>query len=284
MAIIQVWTAPKAQSGAECIGVISHVIAGRVQEAGSTQNTVRLTVEKAVADAAGVSVGRWLWISHPWRGVTEWAVLQVNRADGRSRDTVEIIAGSLRQALALRGTIRTVNAVGPITTTFAAQSLPVASLLSLYFFTNQAADGLEWISPGVVAYQGAIKVGPITNWTRAQLLDEIEKATGYAFEFVRSGDVGYRLDLVRTRGDSAETVLLDAALNLNELAEAADLLASPTVIEPRTSSGLPMGETWWAVGSITGSGPYWVTLRDPANGPAVIREDDQVNGWYLRSQ
>jgi len=280
-AVIQVWSAPRAQSGARPLGTIPQHTTGRVSEALTGSQGVTLVLPRAIADVSGVVEGAWLYVSHPRRGVSEWLILTVDDGDGRARDTVTVTAGPLRTALALRGTIRTINTYDAPTTAFTLPALRVDTLMGLYFTPNLVTDTLDWIAFGVSDYSGTIQIGPLAQWTRAQLLDAIEKATGYEFTLTRVGNTGYTLDLVRRRGSTAATVLLAAGRNVDSLQRTRDLVAGVTVAEPRTTAGLPMRDPQWRVQNISGSGPFWVTLTDPAGGPPVIRENAQCVGCFL---
>ena len=282
MAIIQVWTGPRCQAGSEPLGPVASIVSGRVVEATSGAQGPVLAIPRAVADTLPLRAGAWLWISHPRRGVSEWPILSVTAGDGRARDTVSVQGGTIRQALTLRGTIRRVNRFGAATTTFTLPALTPSELLAQYFFQNQAADNLQWLVPGLIEYEATIALGTIAQWTRGQLLDAIEQATGFRFAFTRIGDTAYQLDLRDPARLSGTTVLLAPGVSVDTIERTEDLVSSATVAEPRSTAGDALGETWWQVTAITGTGPYWVRLRDPASGRPVIGEDDQVNGWWLR--
>lgn len=280
--VLQLWTGPRCQTGAIALGPIAQIESGRITEATSGASGPVLSLSRAVADTLALRAGTWLWVSHPRRGVSEWPILTVTMGDGRSRDTVSVQGGTIRQAIALRGTIRQVNTVGAITTSFTPPAVTPAELLSTYFFTNLAADNLEWLAPGAMEWTSAITIPAIAQWTRGQLLDAIENATGYRFVFERLGDSGYQLSLRNPATLGTTDVPLAPGVTVDTIEQTEDLVSGATVVEPRSRDGLPLGETWWTVGSIIGTGPYWVRLVDPANGPAVIREDGQVTNWWLR--
>jgi hypothetical protein len=282
MAILQVWTGPRCQSGAVALGPLAQITSGRVTEAASGAQGPVLTIPRAVADQAQIRAGAWLWINHPRRGVSEWPILTVIKGDGRALDTVTVQGGTIRQAVALRGSIRTVNRYGPATRRFTLPALTVGEILRTYFFQNLDLDNLAWLTPGTYDYGGTITLGQIAKWSRAQLLDAIEKATGYRFVFVRLGDAAYRLDLRDPETLGNAPVLLAPGVTVDTLEQTEDLVSGATVVEPESATGDALGETWWTVVAITGTGPFWVRLADPTGGPAVIREDDQVNGWWLR--
>lgn len=281
--ILQVWTAPRCQSGTEPLGPIAHIASGTVVEALRGAQGPVLTLPRAVADGANLRAGAWLWVSHQLRGVSEWPILTVDTGDGRSRDLVQVQCGTMRQAIALRGTVRTVNTYGPVTTAFTLPALTPAQILTTYVLANLAADALDWLTLGTIDYSGTIALGTVNQWTRGQCFDAIEAATGYRIVLVRTA-TGYRIDLRDPTAFAAalDTELLAPGVTVDDLVRTEDLLSAATVAEPRASDGSAMRDTWWRVGAITGSGPYWVTLEDPTDGPAVIRENDEVNGWYLR--
>lgn len=282
MAILQVWTGPRCQSGAVALGPLAQITSGRVTEATSGAQGPQLTIPRAVADQAQIRAGAWLWINHPRRGISEWPILTVTKGDGRALDTVTVQGGTIRQAIALRGTIRTINRFGSATTRFTLPALTPAEILRTYFFTNLAVDNLAWLTQGTNDFGGTITLGDIAQWSRGQLLDAIEKATGYRFVFTRLGDAAYQLDLRDPTTLGNATVLLAPGVTVDTIEQTEDLVSGATVVEPRGANGEALGETWWNVAAITGTGPFWVRLTDPTNGPEVIREDDQCNGWWLR--
>lgn len=282
MAIIQVWTGPRCQSGAEALGPLAQITSGRVVEAASGAQGPQLTIPRSIADQAQLRAGAWLWINHPRRGISEWPILTMTSGDGRALDTVTVQGGTIRQAVALRGTIRQVNQYGSITTAFTLPSQTPAEILRSRFFANLALDGLAWLTPGANDFSGTIALGAIAQWSRGQLLDAIEKATGYRFVFTRLGDEAYQLDLRDPSTLGNAEILLAPGGTVDTIERTEDLVSGATVVEPRGANGEALGETWWNVAAITGTGPYWVRLTDPTGGPVVIREDDQCNGWWLR--
>lgn len=282
MPIIQVWTGPRCQSGAEPLGPLAKITSGRVVEATSGAQGPSLSIPRAVADQVALRAGAWLWINHPRRGISEWPILSLTRGDGRARDVVTVQGGTIRQAVALRGTVRTVNRYGSVTTRFDLPALTPSEILRRYFVPNLDADNLAWITLGSIDYTGTIALGTMTQWSRGQLLDAIERATGYRVVFTRLGDAAYQLDLRHPDDLSGDDVLLSPGTTVDSLEVTEDLVSGATVVEPRGSDGEALGETWWSVAAITGSGPFWVRIVDPAGGPPVIREDGQLTGWYLR--
>ena len=281
--IVQVWSGPRCEAGRVQLGAIPRWRAGQVTEAVSGAQGPVFALDRAVADASGVRAGAWLWIHHARRGTSEWPVLQVTSADGRGRDDVTVQGGSIRQALALRGKVRTINRYGPPTIAFTLAALTPTQIITQYVLTNLDTDNLAWLSLGTIDYGGTIEIGAITNWTRTQVLDAIEAATGYRIVFTPlMADAGYRIDLRDPAALAGTPRLLAPGVNLDVLEATTDLVGGATIVEPLSSASAPMGATWWQVSAITGTGPYWVTLVDPAGGPAVIREDGQCVGWYLR--
>ena len=282
MAIIQVWTGPRCQSGAQPLGPLAAITTGSVTESVGGTSGPALSVPRAVADQVALRAGAWLWIHHPRRGTSEWPILSVTMGDGRAADAVTVQGGTIRQAVALRGQIRRVNETGAITTAFTVPALTPRELLTQYFFTNLPADNLAWLTLGAVEFEGTIALREIAQWTRGQLLDAIEAATGYRFVFTRLNDSAYSLDLRDPSRLTTPDVLLAPGVTVDALERTEDLVSSATVAEPRSGSGEALGEPWWTIAAITGTGPYWVRLVDPAGGPPVIREDGQLTGWWLR--
>lgn len=287
MLTLQVWDNPRAAPGAQALGALPHVavMSGSIELGRSGPQGPSFTCTRDAADRAGIRTGAWLYVHHVIRGTYEFPILQVVRGAGVARDTVTVQCGTIRSVLANRGTVRTINRYDAPTVSFTLPTLTPAEIGTQYLWTNLADDGLTWIVPGVSEYPGTIALGAFAAWTRAQVMDAVEQATGYRYVFTRLADGRYRCDLRNPATFSTVDVALDEGVAVYSLEETQDLTSAANVIEPRTSAGLPMRDTWWEVAAITGAGPWWVRLVDPAdpeNGPPVIREDGQFVGQFLR--
>ena len=282
--VIQVWTAPKS-AGGQPLGPLPLVTPndGRltITRAVTGQQGVAGTLLRSIATDAGLDEGTGLRIVDPVLGVSEWLVATVTDADVAGRDRVTVNAVTVREALTLRGKIRTYPTTGTPTYSFAPGARTVDQLMALYYDPNLAADGLSWCSYAGSDYTAAIDVGSFSNWTYGNLLDAIERRTGYEWEITNADDAGYAMRLVRRRGSTAATRVLSAGVELETIERTRELMSGATVVLPVASGGAAIGETCWQVQQISGTGPYWVVLVDPAGGPAVIREDGQIVGAYL---
>ncbi len=281
--ILQTWTTPKSAGGAP-LGALPLALAGgslRVTDALAGSQGATLAIPRSVAVQAGVAEGVWLRGWHPLRGVREWIITTVEDADGTGRDQVRVSGSPIRHVLTLRGRIRSYPDAGVPVTSFTPGARTVDQLMALYFAPNVAEDGLTWFAYAGSEYTAAIDIGTINDWTRGQLLDAIERRTGYEWEVTNDDDAGYVARLVRRRGAALTVRRLSVGRNVQTLQRTRDLLAGVTVVDPVASGGAAIGETCWQVQQIIGTGPYWVVLVDPAGGPAVIREDGQIVGAYL---
>jgi hypothetical protein len=283
-AIIQVWSAPSCQSGAVCLGALSPWGTATGSESEGTPSSFRTTVSREVADASGLAEGRVLRVRSSARGEQWWFVSQLTDGDGDA-GAVAVTAGPLRQLLAVRGLVRSTGAGSPVYR-FSPGKQTVTSLLNSYVLTNLSDDSLSWLSLGTVDSTALIEVGDLDRVTRGGVLDLIERETGHSARLrgLYSAGVltGFAVDVVADVAAGLETLPLGVGANVEALTRTRDALRAATVAIPFSASGQPMDQCEWTVDSVTGSGPYWVLLRDPVAGnPWPIREDDQVNGYKL---
>ena len=281
MAIIQVWSAPSCQSGAICFGALAPWLSAAGSESAGTPASFRLTVTRDVADRASLSEGRCLRVISQSRGEQWWFVSSVSDSDGDA-GIVQVTAGPLRQLLTIRGLVRSGS-----TFAFTPGKRTVTDLLNTYVLTNLSDDGLSWMSLGTVDFTDTLEIGSLARVTRAAVLDQIESATGHTARLralTSSGVLtGFALDVVSDLAAGLDTIPL--AAGVQQVQRTRDALRAATVAVPFDTGGLPMQQAVWQVTSITGTGPVWVTLRDPLSGnPWPIREDDQVNGLYLEQR
>lgn len=283
MAIIQVWSAPSCESGAVCFGPLSPWVSASGSEATSTPEAFRVTVPRAVADAASLAEGRCLRVLSQSRGEQWWLVSSVADSDGDAA-LVSVTAGPLRQLLTVRGLVRDGG-----TFAFSTGKRSVSDLLNTYVLTNLADDSLSWLSLGTVDYPDLLEIGDLTRATRAAVLDSIEGQTGHTARLraVYTGSVltGFALDVVADPAAGLETVPLTTGANLATVQRTRDALRAATVVVPFTSNGTPMDQTEWTVDSVSGTAPAWILLRDGVTGsPWPIREDGQLIGAYLQQR
>ncbi len=280
MAILQVWSAPSCQSGAVCFGALPNWLAAGGSEAQGTAPAFRVTVSRAVADAASVAEGRCLRVLSESRGEQWWFITQVADADGDA-GVVQITAGSLKQLLAVRGFVRDVD-----TFQFAAGARSPAELLSTYVLTNLADDGLSWLTLGTDEFALPIPAGNLDRVTRGGVVDLIEQQTGYTVVlrpvYTGLALTSFALDVIADVGATLDTVTLSVGAQLSGLQRTRDALKAATVAVPFDSTGQPMGQTVWVVDSTSGTAPAWIVLRDTnVFSPYPIQEDDQFIGAYL---
>ena len=276
--VIQVYSQPKA-AGGEPRGPLP-LTPGRVVEATKGERGVSFTAARNFWEQSGGDIGDCVRLYHPRRGISEWIITGVVRSSGIGQDTVTVNAGPVRRILALRGDVRVINTAGPPTLSFSPGAQTVTTLLNQYVLTNRVADGLAWLQLGTIEYVGTIDIGTFTGVTRGEILDRIERATGYRVVLRRlEDDSAYLIDVVRNENPDAAVQHLSVGKNLRALVQTKDLTSSASVIAPKTSGGLAMAETSWRVRGNPAAG--WWQLEDPAGGPAVVREDDQFVGQYL---
>lgn len=283
-ATIQVWSAPSCQSGAVCLGALSPWGTATGSESEGTASSFRTTVAREVADAAGLAEGRVLRVRSTARGEQWWFVSQVTDGDGDA-GAVAVTAGPLRQLLAVRGLVRSTGS-GSRVYRFSPGKATVTQLLNSYVLTNLSDDNLSWLSLGTVDSTALIEIGDLDRVTRGGVLDLIERETGHSARlrglYTAGVLTGFAVDVVADVAAGLETLPLGVGATVESLTRTRDALRAATVAVPFSAAGQPMDQCVWTIDSISGTGPYWVLLRDPVAGnPWPIREDDQVNGYKL---
>ena len=177
--------------------------------------------------------------------------------------------------LATSGLVRTLT--GGVTTYAVGGSLLPVDHIATFVLANASADGVSWLSAGTITPAVYVNVvAPAGGYTRLAYLNQLVALTGAELRLRRNGATGYYIDLVTTTGGSAAAVHVRQGRNLLTLQEDADdtELATAVTEQGQTPSGAlqpaGIGENAWTVGTITGAGPYWVPLADPAGGAAPI--------------
>lgn len=280
-AIIQVWSAPSCQPGAQCLGAVAPWLSAQGSEATGTPANLRVVMTREVADAAGIAEGRCLRVLSQSRGEQWWFVGTVSDSDGDA-GLVDVTAGPLGQLLTVRGLVRSGG-----TFTFTPGRRTVAELLTTYVLTNLTEDGLTWLSLGAIDATDTIEIGTLDRATRASVLDAIESQTGLTARLraVTSGGTltGFAIDVVSNIAAATETVMLSVGAQATQLQRTRDALRAATVVSPFSVSGVPMEQTAWVVASTSGTAPAWVLLRDPVSGnPWPIQQDDQLVGAFVQ--
>lgn len=279
--VLQVWSAPKCEPGAEVIAPLPATTSAAITEAdGSNQATGSLALPKSLA--ASVAAGRVLRALVPLRGTVEWVILGVSDSVGDdASDSVSVTLGGLRHLLTIRGRIR--DETGSATTyTVDPGEATVTELLERHVLTNLAADGLSWLSLGTITKDVRVKLSAFTHWSRGQLLTAIEQAAGGEFTLrALANDAGYALDFAETYEPGADEILLECPGFARAITRTVDLLQAASVVTPFGTDGAPLGEIDWTGGAAIGAGPYWIPLTDPEGGEPPIREDGQFATTYL---
>lgn len=277
---LQVWSAPKCEAGAVPIAALPAQTAATITEtAAATDDSGTFTLPADVASACGVAEGRILRASFPLRGVVEWVMIKVTESDPGA--TVTVTLGPLRLLLAWRGFVRDVRGAETVQA-FTPAAQTVSEFLTRYVLSNLADDGLSWLSLGTVEYAGTIEPAAFANVRRGELLTDVEQLTGYEVSLRRlAADAGYAIDVLARRNSDADTVLFETPGSAQSITRVRDLLQTATAVVPIGTDDRPMGEVDWIGGAVSGSGPYWIPLTDPAGGAGPIAEDDQFVGAYL---
>jgi hypothetical protein len=286
-AIIQVWTAPSCQTGAECLGVLAPWQSCSGSESDDSPSQLRVAVPYDVAAASGVAEGRILRVRSAARGEQWWFVHTVSDSDGDS-GVVQISAGNIRQLLSVRGLVRSGGTATQLFR-FATGKQTITALLNTYVLTNLSEDGLSWLQLGTVDLSTLVEIGTIDRASRGTVLDLIERQSGQYVSvvpvFVGGLLSAFSINVLSDPASTLETVPLSSGAQIETIQRTCEALRAATVTVPFDASGRPMDQCVWRVNSITGGGPAWVELRDPTTGrPFPIREDDQLNGYLLQER
>jgi hypothetical protein len=276
--ILQVWSAPKCETGAVPIAALPAVTYAQIVETINGADSGTITIPADVARASGVAAGRIVRAIVPLRGVQEWVITSVRDDDAGAR--VSVTLGPLRHLLALRGFVRTTQE-SATTLAFVPGPQTVSQLITQYVLTNLDADGLSWLSLGTMEYTELLTLASFSASRRGEILTAIESATGYDVVLRRlTDDAGYAIDVLASRGSTLPTLLVEAPSAIS-ITRTRDLTQTATAVLPIGGDGRPMGEVDWTGGVASGAGPYWIPLTDPTGGPSPIWEDDQFVGAYL---
>lgn len=155
--------------------------------------------------------------------------------------------------------------------------LTPTQIIDTYVLANLAADGITWLARGTVSSTTVVTLtAPTGGWTRLEWLRQLANLSGTELRLRRNGETQYLIDLVTAVGSSAAAVRVALGKNLTDLQASTDDgdLATAVTVQGTVLAGTTVpagiGENAWTIGTISGAGPYWVPLSDPAGGAAPI--------------
>jgi hypothetical protein len=262
-----------ACAGGTAVGVL-RVLSGSYTEA--LDNTDAMSIVVLQDDRVTVGLRQVLRITDASGAVREY------RVQARS----QTYADGLRQIkgigpladLATTGLVRSI--VGGATTYALGGTYTPTDAITNYVLANLSADGVSWLALGTISPPSgtaAVTLSvPAGGWTRLEWLRAIADATGGELRLRRNGETQYLIDLLTTTGSSAAVIPLTFGKQLVSVQNDDDdgELATAITVQGATPSGqtVPsgLGENAWTIGTITGSGPYWVPLTDPAGGVGPV--------------
>ena len=278
--VLQVWSGPRCQAGAEALEPLPATTSAQIVETiTGTDDGATLTLPSSIARACGVAEGRVLRAVLPLRGVVEWVLVRVQDSD--PGDVTQVTLGPLRQLLALRPIVRVLTDVST-STTLPAFNGTIAELLARRVLVSLAEDQLTWLSLGTIDSSAPFDWPEQTAVRRGEVLTLIEQVTGLEVALRRlANDAGYAIDVLTSRNGALDPVLFERGATAQAIARVGDLLQTATAVRPFGDDGLTLGEVDWLGGAATGSGPFWIPLSDPTGGPAPIQEDGQFVGAFL---
>jgi hypothetical protein len=283
--ILQVWSDPRATTGAQALGPLTGWSNAVVREQRDTAPSLTFAVPSAVADAASLAPGRIVRVLSTARGAQEWLVQRITDTDGVEEGTVRVQCGSILDLLGLRGLVRS----GSVTS-FPAVTLSPLDLLSRYVTPNLAEDGLDWVTfVTSEGYDDPIAFPAFSRWTRLQVLTTLAQSLGARIDLeVLSG---YSIILRAADRDGRAVPRWAVGSTLSRVERTRDLAEIVTAAQlvPAGGSAQP---TMWRVDEITGAGPYWVRLQDPRTTPSPaffmppgpILEDGQHVGRWIETR
>lgn len=288
---VQLWTAPECQTGAGALGPITTWTSARVSLADGAPPALTFSgVLRSELTAADAREGCAVRVLSPTRGVSWWVLAQIT--DAAEVDRASLRCVPLRALLALRGLVR----VGSRYAFTPPTDVSLRWLLREYVLSSSeltgpraelAEDGLDWLELRTVDEPSAPIVLPaFSGQTRGQVLATLEQLSQRTAVLVAKdplGATGYWLDMLRAP-DPTTTVRLVEGIDLLRAERTRDVQRAPSVIVPLGANARPLASTEWSVTAIAGTGPAWVTLRDPSptENRWPIREDGQCVGAFLR--
>lgn len=173
------------------------------------------------------------------------------------------------------GRVRTIT--GGLTRYDVGAMLTSTQIIDSIVLTNLAADGLTWWSRGTIEPSKVVTLNaPAEGWTHLEWLRAIADDTGGELRARRVGETGYAIDIVTALGSTAVLAPIALGRNLLELTDSDDdsEVATAITVYGATPAGESLsagiGENAWTIGTITGSGPFWVPLTDPAAGAGPV--------------
>ena len=286
--ILQVWSDPRATTGAQALGPLTGWSNAVVREQRDTAPSLTFAVPSAVADAASLAPGRIVRVLSTARGEQEWLVQRITDTDGVEEGTVRVQCGSILDLLGLRGLVRS----GSVTT-FPAVTLSPLDILARYVTPNLAADGLDWVLFATAqGYNDPVAFPGFSRWTRLQVLTTLAQALGARVDLDVSDPASGYVPILRAADRDGRTRPRWAVgSTLSRVERTRDLAETVTVaaLVPAGGSAQP---TMWRVDEITGAGPYWLRLQDPRSSsepefympPGPILENGQHVGRWIETR
>ena len=265
---VELWTDWEC-AGGTAVGQLL-VLDGTFSEA--LDNTDGITLSVLNDDRVTIALRQVLRVTDANGTVREYRVQ--SRGNNLSDARRSIKGLNVLADLATTGLVRTVSG----TTTYAVGGTgSPASLIDTYVLANLAADSVSWLGRGTVDSTASITLtAPASGWTRLEWLRAIANATGLELRLRRNGASSYLIDLLTSVGSTASTVPLafgKQLLDVQDDDDDGDLATAVTVLGATASGATTpygIGENAWTIGTISGAGPYWVPLADPAGGAAPI--------------
>jgi hypothetical protein len=179
--------------------------------------------------AIGLEVGRIIRTVHPSRGVHEWVVASIEDRDGSGSDgLLRVRCAPIRALLGLRGLVRTITPHASPVVAFTPSAMTPAEAIETYILANADADGLSWLSVGVVESTEPMTLGAFSLATRGDVLAAIEETTRLrAVLRPLTNDAGYAIDLLRDPGATLDTVRLSLASGAAVVSRTRDVRRAP---------------------------------------------------------
>ena len=266
---VELWTDWEC-AGGSAVGQLL-VLDGSYSEA--LDNTDGVTLSILHDDRVTIALRQVLRVTGANGDVREFRVQARGNNLSDARRTIKGL--NVLADLATLGLVRTVS--GGMTTYAVGGSGTPSSLITTYVLTNLAADGASWLGLGTIDPTTSVSLtAPAAGWTRLEWLRALANATGCELRLRRNGATGYLIDLLTSVGSAATTVPLafgKQLLDVQDDDDDGDLATAVTVLGATASGATTpygIGENAWTIGTISGTGPYWVPLADPAGGAAPI--------------
>lgn len=283
---IEVWTNVSCDASAVRVATFEpdQLVSAVLKQSLSNVEQLAFTVSRTDLGAAELIHGRIARVCYSDSALdTEWRISDDQNQSGVSdKGQLGVIAQALSLDLA-RAPYVAFDSAGRPTFNFSATQLTATQWLTNSVLPCITEAGLYTVTVGTVEFTNAFDLtGDFANALEIiRAIQQPGRAPG-DFVFRRNGATDYKLDLLASRGSTANVVRVQTARNLLESVRKRTLLSLGTKIVPRGSTNSAvrdLSQTYFRVKTVV-SGTV-ATLEDPYGGPGPIGFTDQLKNLYV---